>query len=197
MEGVQGKERDAIAFYRISALAYWRSGLTEDVNPLFEVVYKGSQLCVELEDQAPDRDCIFLRLVIPFAGLEAKAQEKDLSELLERVNFYDNIGIEKEIKTMQEIRDSLNQIKPLVLKVLKEGLDDRFMTDSGMRTYYCKNAKKAYDYYSAIAAVMQTKVIEFHRNFPNSTPPLGIDEESAALLRIKDSGVPSFCLGDN
>ena len=86
------------------------------------------------------------------------------------MNFNDNIGTEKEIKTMQEIRDSLNQIKPLVLKVLKEGLDDRFMTDSGMRTYYCKNAKKAYDYYSSIAAVMQTKVIEFHRNFPDNTP---------------------------
>jgi hypothetical protein len=197
LELVPGKERDAIAYYRISATAYWRSGMTEDVNPLFEAVDKGSQLCVKLKDMAPDRDCLFLRLVIPFAGLEAKAQEKDLSELLEQVNFNDNIRTKKEIKTMQEIRNSLNQIRPLLLKIFKEGTDERLKSHSGMRTYYCNNAKKASDYYSPIADVFETKVIEFHRNFPNNTPPLEIDEDSAALLRVKNSGVPSFCQGGN
>ena len=197
LNGVPGKERDAIAYYRIAATAYWRSGMTEDVNPLFEVVEKGSQLCIGLKDQAPDRDCLFLRLVIPFAGLEAKAEEKDLSKLLDDVNFNDNRRTEKEIETMQEISTSLNQSKPLVQKIFNEGADERFKSHSGMRAYYCNNAKKAKDYYFPVAALFGTKVREFDQNLSDSSPPLGITVESADSLIIPDSEFPSFCQGEN
>lgn len=193
LAGEPGKESDAIAYYRIAATAFWRAGMSEDVNALFEVAEKGGNLCAGLENRAPDRDCLFLRLVIPFAGLEAKAKEQDPSDLLETVNFNDGSASPVEIETMQQISTLLNEFKPLVIKIFDAGSDERFKSHAGMRTYYCNNAKKADEFYSPRALEFGTKVREFDQNLSGSAPPLGITVDSADSLIIPDSQYPSFC----
>ena len=184
---------DAIAYYRIAATAYWRSEKPEVVNDFFEVTDSGTKLCVELGENAPDRDCLFLQLVIPFAGLESKAKTADLSGLLENINFNNRDGTSEEIVSMGEIRDSLIQIKPLVQKILVFGKADRLLSHRSMRKYYCDNANKAFDYYDDTAGVFVTKVKEFHANFMDNTPPLGITLDEAREIRKLEKGVPSFC----
>jgi hypothetical protein len=193
LKGDRGTFPDAIAYYRIAATAYWRSGKPEVVNDLFEVTDSGTKLCVELGENAPDRDCLFLQLVIPFAGLESKAKNPDLSGLLERVNFNNSEGTPGEIKIMGEIRDSLIQVKPLVQRILVFGKDDRLLSHRNMREYYCDNAKEAFDYYDDTAAVFVTKVREYHANFKDNTPSLGITLDEAREIRKLEKGVPSFC----
>ncbi|MFH1982731.1 MAG: hypothetical protein ABIL58_12885 [Pseudomonadota bacterium] len=190
---IQGKKPDAIAYYRIAATAYWRSGNPEVVNELFEVSDAGSELCSQLGDNAPDRDCLFLRLVIPFAGLEANANGNGLSGVLASVNFTDNAETPKEIETMGKISDALNQTKPVVQKILAIGKDERLVSHPGMHDYYCTNAKKAFGYYDSTAAVFVTKVKEFHDNFPGNNPPLGITVDSAREIRKIGLGVPAYC----
>jgi hypothetical protein len=193
LEGDQGKILDTIAYYRIASTAYWRSGKPEVINDLFETANKGSDLCAKLADKAPDRDCVFLGLVIPFAGLESNANKTDLSGLLDSVNFNDESATEAEIQTMQKIHRSLGHAKPLVNKILMLGKDNRLLSHPGMREYYCGNAKNANSYYTSTAAVFITKVKEFHSNFPNHTPPLEITVEKAREIRKQDKAVPSFC----
>jgi hypothetical protein len=188
-----GKIPDAIAYYRIASTAYWRSGNPDAVNALFEVTNSGSDLCNQLGDKAPDRDCLFLRLVIPFAGLESNAKGKDLSGLLDSIDFNDGNATSDEIQTMQEIRSSLNQVKPLVQKILDVGDDDRLLSHAGMREYFCRNARQASGYYDSTAAVFVTKVKEFDDNFPNHAPPLGITLNEARELRKLGKEVPAFC----
>jgi hypothetical protein len=189
----QGKIPDAIAYYRIASTAYWRSGNLNVVNKLFEAANKGIDLCAKLGENAPDRDCLFLRLVIPFAGLESNANGKGLSGLLDRVDFNDRNAIPDEIKTMGEIRESLIQAKPLVEKIFVVGEDDRLLSHPGMREYYCDNAIKAFGYYDSTAGVFETKVMEFHDNFIDNTPSLGITLDAASKIRKLKKNVPSFC----
>lgn len=189
----KGKIQEAIAYYRIAATAYWRSGNPEVVNDLFEVTDSGNGLCAKLGKNAPDRDCLFLQLVIPFAGLEANAKKKDLSGLLNSVNFNDRNASPNEIDTMGEISESLNQVKPLIQKIFTVGADNRFLSHLGMRDYYCENAKKAFAYYDNAAGVFATKVSEYYDNFPDNTPPLGITTNEAGDIQQLKENVPIFC----
>jgi hypothetical protein len=193
LKGDRDTYPDAIAFYRIAATAYWRCGKSEVVNDLFEVTDSGTKLCAELGKNAPDRDCLFMQLVIPFASLESNANGSGLSGLLDSVDFNDKNATRDEIETMGVIRDSLNQAKTLVQKIFAVGIDDRLLSHPGMRDYYCNNAKRALGYYDPTAAVFETKVNEFHEIFPNNPQPLGITLDEARELRKLENDVPSFC----
>lgn len=184
---------DALAYYRIAATAYWRSANAEIANDLFKTANKGSDLCLGLQEKAPDRDCLFLQLVIPFAGLEANANESGLSELLKTVNFNDGNATPEEIETMGEVRNALNQAKLLVVKIFAIGADDRFLSHAGMRDYYCENSRKAFRHYDATAGVFVTKVKEYDEKFPNHTPALGITVDEAREIRKLEENVPAFC----
>jgi hypothetical protein len=191
----QNRWPDAIAYYRIAATAYWRSGKSEAVNDLFEVTNNGINLCFQLGKNAPDRDCLFLQLVIPFAGLESSAKDPDPSKLMEDVDFTDNSDTNKEIKVMATVRTSLIQTKPMVVKILEVGRDDILLTHPGMRQYYCDNAKKAFDYYDENASLFLTNVEEFHDNgsLSNHTPTLGVIPEKAEELRNLGIEFPPTC----
>lgn len=140
----RGKILDAIAYYRIAATAYWRSGKSEVTGDLFEATNNGTDLCAKLGEKAPDRDCLFLQLVIPFAGLESLANETGLSGLLADIDFNDGNATDPEIQTMAKIRGTLNQAKGLVKKILTVGEENRLLSHPGIREYYCDNAKKAF-----------------------------------------------------
>jgi hypothetical protein len=185
----QDKFPEAIAYYRIASTAYWRSGKPEVVNALFETSNSGTDLCNKLGDKAPDRDCLFLRLVIPFAGLESSAK----SGLLDSVNFTDGNASPDEIRTMREVRESLIQSKRLVQKILVIGEDDRLLSHPGMRDYYCDNAKEAFDYYDRVAAVFASQVKDFEATFTNNTASLGITLNEARGLRNLEKDIPLFC----
>jgi hypothetical protein len=184
---------EAIAYYRIAATAYWRSGRPDVIGDLFEVTDDGTKLCADLGKNAPDRDCLFLQLVIPFAGLESNAKSSDLSSLLKGVNFNDGNATPHEIATMEKIRESFIQVRPLIQKIFSVGEDNRFLSHPGMREYYCENAKKAFNYYDSTAATFVTKVKEFHENVTGSKPALGTTIDEARELRKLKGGVPSFC----
>jgi hypothetical protein len=177
----KGKFLDAIAYYRIAATAFWKSGNPQVANQLFEVTDTGSGLCTQLGDKAPDRDCLFLRLVIPFAGLEAEANEKGLSKLLAGVNFGDAAGTDEEIKTMKQIQTSLSHAQSLVQKIFEIEADERLVTHPGMVQYYCENAWEAAGFYLAVAAVFETKVLEYQANIGDDQ--LSITADDAKKLR--------------
>ena len=189
LKAQQGKHPDAIAYYRIAATAFWKSGNPQVANQLFEVADSGSVLCTQLADKAPDRDCFFIRLVIPFAGLEAEANEKGLSELLSEVNFGDAVNTDEEIKTMKQIQTSLGHARSLVHKIRDIEVDERLVTHPDMMKYYCDNAKKAEDFYLSVAAVFETRVLEYEANIGDNK--LGIEPEDAEKLRNLDPKNPN------
>ena len=189
----QTKIPDAIAYYRIAATAYWQSENPELVNTLFEVTENGADLCASLGEKAPDRDCLFLRLVIPFAGLEFESKRQDLSGLLDSVNFNDKEKTAEEIETMGKIRDSLNQTRPVVEKIMAVGEDKRLLTHPGMKTYFCANAVEARQYYDSTAAVFVTKVKEYQQYLNGSVPSLDITVDEARAVRKLGKTVPDYC----
>ena len=193
LKGKQGKESDAIAYYRIASTAYWRSGSPKAVNDLFASANSGTELCLQLGSQAPDRDCLFLRLVIPFAGLESNANKNGLSGILDGLDFNDGTATAVDIDKMRTIRDALVQAKPLVQKILAIGQDDRLISHESMRQYYCSNAKAALGYFDAAAGVFVTKVGEFRDNFPDRAGSLGVTREEALGIKKIEQGVPAFC----
>lgn len=193
LKGDPRRAPDAIAYYRIAATAYWRSGKSEVINELFEVTDNGAKLCAELGKNAPDRDCLFLQLVIPFAGMESNVRNANLPVLLGEVDFSDQTSTTEEINTMGIIHKALVVTKPLVEKILIVGLDESLMTHPGMREYYCTNTKKAVDYYDTNAGEFVSHVRVFHDKFPDNTPPLGITLVKARELRKLKRDIPSFC----
>ncbi|MBN1140232.1 MAG: hypothetical protein JXB25_00320 [Deltaproteobacteria bacterium] len=182
---------EAIAYYRIASTAYWKSGGSEGVDALFQAAEKGAALCAGLGKEAPDRDCLFLRLVIPFAGLESVARE-DLGGMLEEVNFNDGSATETEKAMMREIHKWLQLAKAPTQTILAVGTDDRLLSHGSMRDYYCRNAKAARDYYDPTVSVFITKVREYGNTFGDPRPALNVTLEEARALKLSE-GVPAFC----
>ncbi|MCD4742210.1 MAG: hypothetical protein K8R67_07010 [Desulfobacteraceae bacterium] len=192
LKGIQGKRLTAIAYYRIAATAYWQSGRTEVINELFETVNKGRDLCEQMGDKGPDRDCLFLRLVIPFAGLESIA-EKYLSGLLDTVDLNDGDITLVEKETMEEVGKLLRSAKGPMENILTIGLNDRLMSHPGLRDYYCKNAKKAVAFYDSRSGLFLSKVKEFYSSPQNHELSLDITVEDAQKIRKLYNHVPDFC----
>jgi len=183
LEGVRGKEADAIAYYRIAATAYWKSGAPEIVDDLFEATLNGMNLCTELEEAGPDRDCMFLQLVIPFAGLESLANGVNLNGTLENIDFHDDRDTEKEIEMMRKAFEDLGKARELIKKLYQFETDDRLKKHPSMRAYYCSNVEKARNYYIGHTGELIGKVKDYdQRPALMDASPLGITIEQARAL---------------
>jgi hypothetical protein len=184
---------DAISYYRIAATAFWKSGSTKLVNELFAAADSGQAVCEELSEKAPDRDCLYLKLVIPFAGLEQHANKKGLSkELEEGVDFEDGRpASEEEIVIIKETRDSLNISRSLVKKILAMGEDDRYLTHMDMKDYYCRNAIEAKRYHNGLASNYFRKVRIHEKKIGDTEAKLGVSVEKANKKVEMD--LPNFC----
>ncbi|MFC1534808.1 hypothetical protein ACFL7M_15750 [Thermodesulfobacteriota bacterium] len=183
---------DAIGYYRIAAAASWRSGSTELVNELFAAADAGQILCTALGNDAPDRDCLFLQLVVPFAGLEQHANDKGLAMELDKVNFNDGNATKDEVGVMDEVGDALTASIKLVGRILAMSKDDRYLTQTGMTDYFCRNARKALRYHNGLVIVYVAKVKDYKDKFGDAKAKLGITVDEARKKKV-DSGIPSFC----
>ncbi len=193
LKNLPTKALDAIAYYRIAATAYWQSYSTDITNPLFAAVNSGIETCDAMRGNAPDRDCLFLRLVLPFSGLESFANEKQISTLLGTVKFSDGTDPVDEIKTMNKVAGYLDQLKPQIESILSTGADERLLSHPSMNSYYCGNAKTAMDFFDKKASNYITKVDLFEQSFPNHEPPLKMNLEQVLKLRKLDHSLPNSC----
>lgn len=141
--------REAISFYRIAATALWRSGDDRVGHQLFQVVNRGIGLCGESGADAPDRDCVFLRLVIPFAAMEARGTA--LARHIENADPDD-------VEALGLVGAELAAAKPVVTAILEVGEDDRLLTHPGMRAYYCDGARDARRFFDGAAANYELRV---------------------------------------
>ncbi|WP_321491918.1 hypothetical protein [uncultured Desulfobacter sp.] len=112
---------DAIAYYRIASTAYWQSLEEDTVKKFFEAADAGKELCHKLDNDVPDRDCLFLQLVIPFAGLESENNTMRPQELLSKVDFNDGEASDEELAHMNTIYASLKRSKQLLDHILSVG----------------------------------------------------------------------------
>ncbi len=186
------KALDALAYYRIAATAYWKSKNPDVTNHLFATVNSGIETCNTMGGKAPDRDCLFLQLVIPFAGLESFTNEKQISTLLGSVNFSDGTATTDEIETMDTAAGFLQQVKTQVESILAIGADERLLSHPGMTGYYCGNANDAKDFFDTRAARYTTKVSLFEKSFPNNKS-LKMNLEQVQALRKLDYDLPESC----
>jgi len=184
---------DAIAFYRIAATAYWRSGDPKVTEKLFSVTNSGQEACKALGDKAPDRDCLFLKFVIPFAGLESASKERQYITELADINFFDRVDTGKEIKILEDSGQYLRKIKNPVESILKFGSDPVLSTHTEMREYYCDNAEKAYKHYDNIAASLLSKTKSYYDRQSGLGGSSTISTATAEGLRKLDNIIPEFC----
>ena len=190
---LSNKALDALAYYRIAATAYWKSNNPHVTNRLFAVHDNGIEICSALGDSAPDRDCLFLQLVIPFAGLESFTNEKQISALLDKVVFSDGTATAEEIETMNKVGVFLRQVKPRVESILAIGKDEHLLSHPGMHDYYCENANKAKDFFDGRTGTYKSKVFQFENAFPNHDTPLEMSLEQVEGLRTLKNELPASC----
>lgn len=193
LKTMSGQALDALAYYRIAATAYWKSNSPEVTNRLFAVYDNGIEICNAMSANAPDRDCIFLQLVIPLAGFESFIKEKQISALLEEVVFSDGTATAEETETMNRVGTLLNEVKPRVESILAIGKDERLLTHPGMHEYYCHNAKEAMNVFNGRTGTYESKVFQFESNFPNHDPPLNMSLEQVQTLRELENELPASC----
>ncbi|BBO78063.1 hypothetical protein DSCW_54800 [Desulfosarcina widdelii] len=183
LEGLRGKQADAIAYYRIAATAYWKSGAPEVVDDLFEATLNGMNLCAELKEGGPDRDCMFLQLVIPFAGLESLANGVNLKDTLGKIDFYDDKDTGSETEMMRNAFGDLEKARALIKKIYQFETDDRLKKHPAMRDYYCTNVEKARNYHIGHTGELIGKVNDYdQRPALQDASPLGITIEQARAL---------------
>lgn len=194
LKKVSAQTMDALAYYRIAATAYWKSNDPDVTNRIFAVHDNGIEICNTMGADAPDRDCLFLRLVIPFAGFESFIKENQISALLGDVSFSDGTATEEEIGTMNKVGTLLNELKPRVESILAIARDERLLTHPGMHEYYCDNAKKAMNVFRGRTGTFESKVFQFESSFPNHDPPLETSLEQVQTLSKLENELPVSCV---
>lgn len=187
------KALDAIAYYRIAATAYWKSQNPNTIDNLFAAVNSGIETCIALGDKAPDRDCLYLQLVIPFAGLESATSKKRINDLLDEVNFTDDTATKTEIAAMNKAAVYLRQVKPQVESILSVGMNERMLSHPSMTDYYCRNARAAMRFFDSRTAGYTTKAFQFKNSFPDHDPPLEMPHEGIQHLREFALKLPLLC----
>lgn len=60
----------ALGFYQAASQAYWRDDIAANNASIFEIAEKVEQLCADLGDQAPDRDCFVSPLIEHIASVD-------------------------------------------------------------------------------------------------------------------------------
>ncbi|MBN1830684.1 MAG: hypothetical protein JW896_01075 [Deltaproteobacteria bacterium] len=194
LKKMSGQALDALAYYRIAATAYWKSNDPNVTNRLFAVYDHGIEICNALGGNAPDRDCLFLELVIPLSGFESFIKDKQISALLERVRFSDGTATKEEIKNMNKAGALLNEVKPRVESILAIARDERLLTHPGMHEYYCDNAKEAKRLFDGRTGTFESKVFQFESMFPNHDPPLEMSLEEVQTLSQLENELPASCV---
>ena len=194
LKNMSGQALDALAYYRIAATAYWKSNEPEVTDRLFAVYDHGIEICNVMGANAPDRDCLFLELVIPLSGFESFIKEKQISALLDKVRFSDGTATEEEIGTMNKAGALLNEVKPRVESILAIARDERLLTHPGMHEYYCDNAKKAMNVFRGRTGTFESKVFQFESMFPDHDPPLEMSLEQVQTLSRLENELPESCV---
>lgn len=192
LKNSQDRFPDAIAYYRIAATAYWQSWKPDAVENFFNAAERGQKLCTQLDDMAPGRDCLFLQLLIPFAGLESEDKKINPQLLLNQVNFSDKNATVKEIENMTAIYSSLKKSKRLLDHIITIEKDNRIMAHTGMKEYYCRNSKKAISRYRSNWQSFLIRVKQFHLLKPPPEKSLDITNDAGVKLEFKQNK-PSIC----
>ncbi len=181
-----GNSADAIAFYRIAATAYWKSDKPEFTDKLFAVVGSGQEACGGLGDRAPDRDCLFLQFVIPFAAIESESRKLNYDAKLKKIDFFDQLETGAEIKTLDDTSGYLHKIKKSVKSILNVGSDDVLLSHTEMKLYYCDNAKKALKTYNNIASNLYTKTVSYHKRKADLEGSHNLEFDAKAVDELRD-----------
>jgi hypothetical protein len=69
LEGQQ-QVKLALGFYQAASQAFWRDDIAANNASIFEIAEKVEQLCADLGDQAPDRDCFVSPLIEHIASVD-------------------------------------------------------------------------------------------------------------------------------
>lgn len=69
----------AIGFYQAASQAYWRDDIAQNNSAIFEISNKVKELCAQLGDQAPDRDCFISPLMEHIASVDMITFNPELS----------------------------------------------------------------------------------------------------------------------
>lgn len=67
----EGKNKLALGYYRIAAIAYWRDDIKSNNEQFFRVINTAENICKSLDDKAPDRDCFVIRFTPYFSAIDS------------------------------------------------------------------------------------------------------------------------------
>lgn len=170
---------DAIAFYRIAATAYWRSGNPAVASDLFDVVERATGLCSELGAEAPERDCVYLRLVIPFASIEELFASDGPLMALDGVQISGGGFGADEAKLLEAAHGAIGKADATITRIIEVGRDDRLLGHPGMQDYYCAQLSAAVERYGALSSVVSGVVFRLQRQHMARMPAAICDTQAA------------------
>lgn len=182
-------KREAIAYYRIAATAFWQSGSSEAVDRMFGTVANGRALCESMPaTKVPDRDYLFLKLLLPLAAFEASARaDAGQADALEQVDFTDQENTASELETLKAVFRYLQAQKRLIREVDSLRDDRSLAGHTGMQAYYEENSRRIHQDFEGLAGVLLEALDSLERHFPAHSELLkqdGLDQDSARLLRF-------------
>jgi hypothetical protein len=183
---------DAIAFYRIAATADWRSGDPAVASDLFDVVETATDLCDALEAGAPERDCVYLRLVIPFASIEELFAAEGPLMALDGVQISTGGFGDSEARLLETAHGAIGKADATIARILEVGRDERLLGHPGMQNYYCRQLAAAAERHGALSSVVAGVVFRLQRHDPARMPGAICDTQetcaqaSAALTARAD-----------
>ncbi len=183
---------DAISFYRIAATAFWKSNSSEASGSLMATVNEGEQLCAQMAGNAPDRDCIFMKLILPFAGIESATSGRKYDEELGGLDFIDGSNPE-EVALLDEAATYLHTIKKATEKVSEYGSEPALTTHTELRKYYCRNMRKVRKNYENTVAELLTQTKSFYTYSPGSFPKPVNDVAMIEKIKELSKKAPEVC----
>lgn len=180
-----GRDYEAIAFYRIAATARWQQQNETNTQAFVNSVNSALNLCSKLEGQdiAPDRDCLYLKLVLPFKAYERLALEVQDIEL---INFTNNIETDVEVVTLNDTYLKMEALYGLTARLYTLAPKDIINDHTGMKNYYCEETQRLYDFYKNKWITMEQQVAAFEQYKPQTSKEVRFQSDKVLLISIDE-----------
>ena len=179
LAGNEATQREAVSYYRIAATAFWQSRSDSAASQLFEARDDGLALCEDLKPNAPDRDRLFLKLIIPYAVLETSMHDADKALDIVQGEIESNDLTSKSVDALEDAYGNLKTAKSAIKEIESLEQDPALKEHEEFNAYYQYNKADINDNFLMHRGRLAGRLSQFlQMSSPN---PVGSDGEPLGI----------------
>lgn len=186
-KALEGKQQSklALGFYQVASQAYWRDDIASNNVLIFDIAGTVEELCTELGEQAPDRDCFVSPLIEHLAnieiitinpGLTLRGTDPSKTEVATSRDLLLSLG--------QKSSDQALHLNGALTNLMNYAVVNQPILGNhpGLKGYVCSNLVSVFDVY-----VRGVFALEGYYKEENAVPNVNVEDEHPLFTTFFES----------